>query len=129
MYFKKNIILISILLLIPLGLATKMYSGLGSKWINDSAGGIVYEVFWCLLFFWFVPSHSNIIKIPVAVFIVTCLLEVLQLWKLPILESIRAFSLGKLLLGTTFSWWDFPYYFIGCILGGLWLYVIIHKLR
>ena len=58
-----------------------------------------------------------------------CLLEVLQLWKLPLLESIRAWPLGKLLLGTTFSWWDFPYYFIGCILGGLWLYVIIHKLR
>ncbi len=125
---KKITIFLSILLLIPLGLATKMYSGLGSKWVNDSAGGIVYEVFWCLLFFGFAPYHSNIIKIPLAVFIVTCLLEVLQLWKLPILESIRASLFGKLLLGTTFSWWDFPYYLIGCILGGLCLYVIIHKL-
>ncbi|CCQ63282.1 hypothetical protein CWATWH0401_1935 [Crocosphaera watsonii WH 0401] len=34
---------------------------------------------------------------------------------------IRSHILGKLLLGTTFSWWDFPHYIIGCLLGWLWL--------
>jgi hypothetical protein len=45
----------------------------------------------------------------------------LQLWHPPLLEQIRATLIGKLLLGTTFVWWDFPHYILGCIFGWLWL--------
>ncbi|PMB33329.1 hypothetical protein CEN43_10430, partial [Fischerella thermalis BR2B] len=38
-----------------------------------------------------------------------------------LLEQIRATLVGKLLLGTTFAWWDFPHYVVGCFLGWLWL--------
>jgi uncharacterized protein DUF2809 len=37
------------------------------------------------------------------------------------LEEIRATLIGKWLLGSTFSWWDFPHYVLACILGWLWL--------
>jgi hypothetical protein len=45
----------------------------------------------------------------------------LQLWHPPFLTAIRATFIGKLLLGTTFAWWDFPHYLLGCVLGWLWL--------
>lgn len=32
-----------------------------------------------------------------------------------------ASTLGRTLIGTTFSLWDFPHYVLGCVLGWLWL--------
>ncbi|MEH2192618.1 MAG: DUF2809 domain-containing protein [Nostoc sp.] len=54
-------------------------------------------------------------------FVITCILEFLQLLHPPLLNEIRATLVGKLLLGTTFVWWDFPHYGLGCVLGCLWL--------
>jgi hypothetical protein len=53
--------------------------------------------------------------------VITCVLEILQLWHPPILEAMRDTWIGRLLLGSTFSWWDFPHYVLGSILGWLWL--------
>ncbi|MBO1049654.1 MAG: DUF2809 domain-containing protein [Dolichospermum sp. DEX182a] len=66
-------------------------------------------------------SKKAVVQIPIWVFILTCIVEVLQLWHPPILEAIRATLIGKLLLGTTFAWWGFPDYLIGSIFGWLWL--------
>ncbi|ODS34777.1 MAG: hypothetical protein SCARUB_00037 [Candidatus Scalindua rubra] len=41
---------------------------------------------------------------------ITCFLEFLQLWHPPFLESIRSTFIGSVLIGTTFTWWDFPHY-------------------
>ncbi|MDA0673585.1 MAG: DUF2809 domain-containing protein, partial [Cyanobacteria bacterium] len=54
----------------------------------------------------------------------TCALDFLQLWQPPLLEAIRATLPGRLVLGNTFTWGDFPYYFIGCGMGWLWLRAI-----
>jgi hypothetical protein len=51
------------------------------------------------------------------VFLVTSALEFLQLWHPPFLQLIRSTFLGQTLIGTSFTWWDFPYYFFGCVLG------------
>ncbi|MBE9036881.1 DUF2809 domain-containing protein [aff. Roholtiella sp. LEGE 12411] len=66
-------------------------------------------------------SRAAVIQIPLWVFVITCILEFLQLWHPRLLEEIRATLIGKWLLGTTFVWWDFPYYALGCVLGWLWL--------
>jgi len=39
-------LLIWIIILIPIGLATKKYGV--PVWINHHAGGLIYEIFWCL---------------------------------------------------------------------------------
>ncbi|MEQ8963007.1 MAG: DUF2809 domain-containing protein [Coleofasciculus sp. C2-GNP5-27] len=57
----------------------------------------------------------------IGVCIVTCLLEVLQLWQPPFLQAIRATLLGRVILGNTFTWSDFPAYFIGSFLGWVWM--------
>ncbi len=121
---KNSLILLSIFFVVPVGLYSKYYQGIGSEWVNDYGAAIWYEVFWCLLALYFFSGKKAIKFIPIYVFIITCLLEILQLWNPPMLALMRSHILGKLLLGTTFSWWDFPHYVIGCLLGWLWLEVI-----
>ncbi|MDY7012211.1 MAG: DUF2809 domain-containing protein [Cyanobacteriota bacterium] len=103
------------------GLASKFYTGPAREWFNNSLGGAIYEVFWCLFFFGFFPQKKAIAPICVGVFVVTSALEGLQLWKTPILEALRSHLIGRLLLGTTFVGSDFFYYAIGCSIGWVWL--------
>lgn len=112
-------LLISILILIPIGISTKFYHGIGAEWVRGSSGAILYEIFWCLLIFGITRFRPR--NIALSVFIITCILEFLQLWHPPFLEWIRSFFIGRLLIGSTFSWYDFPYYLIGSGIGWLWM--------
>lgn len=113
--------ILSLLIVTPLGFLSKLYNGPVHEWVNDSSGDILYEIFWCLFFFLLIPRRQAVTQIPLWVFGVTCMLEFLQLWKSPFLEAIRATFVGQTLLGTTFVWWDFPHYVVGCLIGWLWL--------
>ena len=116
-----KLIIIYILIVIAMGFFFKYYSGIGHQWLNNYGAAIFYELFWCLFAFGFFISKKAVIQIPIWVFILTCIIEFLQLWHPPLLEAIRATLIGKLLLGTTFAWWDFPHYLLGSIFGWLWL--------
>lgn len=111
----------SLLIVIPMGFFFKYYSGSAHQWFNDYAAAVFYEIFWCLFAFLFFRSRTGVRQIPLWVFIITCILEFMQLWHPPLLEEFRATLIGKWLIGTTFDWWDFPHYLLGCILGWLWL--------
>ena len=113
-------ILISILIIVPPGLYSKFYSGQAARWVNDSLGGVLYVIFWCLLAFLFL-SNTKPWKIAATVFIITCFLEFLQLWHPTFLEFLRSNFIGRTILGTTFTWSDFPYYLVGCGIGWLWM--------
>ncbi|MCD4682057.1 MAG: DUF2809 domain-containing protein [Bacteroidales bacterium] len=119
--------LITVLILfviIPLGFFTKFYSGLAEDWVNNSFGGLLYEIFWCLVVF-FLFLKANIFKIAIWVFIVTCMLEILQLWHPAFLEIVRNNFIGRTILGNSFNWMDFPYYFAGSLAG----YLILISIR
>ena len=105
----------------PLGFGFKLYSGPGQQWLNNYAAGVLYEVFWILVAFFVRPEKKWIPGIPVGVFVFTSLLEILQLWHPWWLEQIRSTFLGRTLIGTTFSWWDFPHYAAGCGIGWIWI--------
>lgn len=114
--------LISILLVVPTALWTKAYEGPAAGWFNNYGGGVMYVIFWSLAGFLIWPKREAIGWIVGIVVILTCGLEVLQLfddWTL--LETIRRTLPGKLLLGTTFVWWDFPHYLLGGGIGWFWL--------
>lgn len=113
-------LLLSIAFIVPFGLFTKFYRGVGQAWLNDAFGGIPYEIFWILFAAWIWPRIRPA-TIALAVFITTCLLEFLQLWQPEWLQAIRATLPGRLVLGNSFTWGDFPYYTIGCVVGWLWL--------
>ena len=96
-------------------------------WFNNYGAGLLYEIFWILVVFLFFPYKKAVNKIPLWVLAATCFLEVLQLWHPRFLEEIRSFFLGKALIGTTFVWWDFPHYFVGCLIGWVWIKWIIRS--
>ncbi|MDZ8055824.1 MAG: DUF2809 domain-containing protein [Aulosira sp. ZfuVER01] len=118
---QSKLILLSALIVVVMGFFLKYYTGPGHQWFNNYGAAIFYEIFWCLFAYWFVRSQRAVKQIPIWVFIITCIIEFLQLWHPPVLEDIRATLIGKWLLGTTFAWWDFPHYLLGSALGWLWL--------
>lgn len=112
-------LLLALAITIPLGFATKFYRGAGQDLVNNYLGGVLYEVFWVFAVLFTRPAFSRG-RVGVGVFALTCMLETLQLWHPPLLEAIRTTFLGRTLIGTTFSWWDFPCYAAGCLVA-VWL--------
>ena len=127
-YFSKPRIITAliILLLVPIGFYTKYYSGPGQVWVNNSLGGSLYVVFWCLVVFFFFPKAKPL-KITIWVFSITCILEFLQLWHPPLLEYIRGNFIGRTILGNSFNWMDYLYYFFGGLIGFVIVNFIIAK--
>ena len=115
----RKYIILSLLLITPLGFLFKLYPGPGRWWFNDYGAGVLYEIFWILVVFFFIPTRKSANRIPFWVFTITSALEILQLYNPWLLEKIRSFFLGRALIGTTFTWWDFPHYVIGCVIGWL----------
>ena len=101
---------------VPLGISSKFYTGPAQFWVSGHAGGILYVVFWILLAFMIWPTLSSRF-VALTVLGITCALEVLQLWQPSALEAVRSTFIGHALIGSTFSWWDFPYYVVGSVLG------------
>ncbi len=108
--------MLALLVVTPLGFATKLYSGPGAAWVGNYGGGVVYVIFWILVVLAIAPRQPPG-RVALAVLCVTCGLEVLQLWRPPLLEAIRSTYLGRALVGSTFSWWDFPHYVAGAAAG------------
>lgn len=105
-------------LVIAIGLGCKYYPGPGRDWVNNwGPASVAYELLFMLIAFVLVPRRSAINRIALAVFVGTCLVEFSQLWKPAWLRAIRSTLPGRLVLGNSFSWWDFPAYLIGCWLG------------
>lgn len=119
---------ISLLIIIPLGFATKFYNGIYANWVNNSLCGIFYEIFWCLVIF-FIFFRLSPFKIVIIVFIVTSALEFTQLCKAPFLEIVRKNFIGRTLIGSSFTWTDFPYYLIGCVIAYFLINSILKKAR
>lgn len=116
----RKYIFFSLLFVTPAGFLLKFYAGPGHYWFNNYGAGILYEIFWILTVFFVFPEKKRIINIVIGVLLVTCTLEFLQLWHPRILEKIRSCFIGSALIGTSFSWWDFPHYAIGCLIGWRW---------
>ena len=113
---QRLIVFLFLLIIIPIGFLTKFYAGPAEVWVNNSLGGLFYEIFWCLVIA-FIFVKAKPIKIAIWVFIVTSMLEILQLWHPAFLEVVRNNFIGRTILGNSFNWMDFPYYFAGSLAG------------
>jgi hypothetical protein len=113
--FRRSLLLL-LAVIAPLGVASKFYAGPAQLWVRGQAGGILYVAFWILIVLLAWPQLSARL-VAVVVLGITCALEVLQLWHPPILDAVRGTFIGHALIGSTFSWWDFPNYALGAILG------------
>ncbi len=106
----------AIILVTLAGLALKLHPGPAGGWLRDHGAGIAYVVFWMLLLLLLRPTLA-IARVAAGVLLVTCGLELLQLWHPPALEAVRGSFLGHALIGSSFSPWDFPHYAVGGLLG------------
>lgn len=117
--------IISIIALIVLSIMGfwmwRYYHGREQYLVRYYISGIVYVMILSVGFFIIWPSSKNVLRIPVIAFIFTCCLEVLQLYKPPFLQAIRATLIGQAILGTDFVWLQFPFY----IAGGLCSYLLL----
>lgn len=89
------------------------------EWLRDATGGVLYVYLMALLVRLARPRMTPLPS-AVAALAITCALEFAQLWHPAWLEAVRATLPGRLALGTTFSWPDFPPYFAGAALAA-WL--------
>jgi len=119
---KHSCVLLLLTLVTPVGFLTKAYGGPGAGWVQNSLGGVLYVIFWTLLFS--LPFHrSKPWKVALPVLFVTCALEALQLWHPPLLEAVRGTFLGHALLGNTFSWSDMLHYLGGFLVSLILLHI------
>jgi hypothetical protein len=116
---KRLVLLVSMSVIAPMGYIIRFAQTPTFVWLNDALGSIAYEIFWILLVAFLLP-RTSLRAIAICVCLTTCGLEGLQLWHPPFLEAARATLAGRLVLGNTFSWIDFPAYIIGSWLGWLW---------
>jgi hypothetical protein len=108
-------LLLGALLMVPVGYGIR-FLGAIPDWFKDFFGSVAYEVFWIFLLLVISPRLAPR-RAAGWVFIATCGIEFLQLWQPPFLQALRATLPGRLVLGTTFTWSDFPAYMVGCICG------------
>jgi len=111
---------LSLIFFIILGLFSKFYQGTGHQWLNDDANGIFYVVCWALSFALLCPKKTIKYWV-ISALVLSSSLEFLQLSQAPFLLELRSYLLGRLILGSYFSWLDFPYYSLGAILAWRWL--------
>jgi hypothetical protein len=112
--------LVSFVIAIAIGLASKFYVGPFERWVSQDLNGVFYAMVWVFLLAVLVPiaRPRNIAIAAVAI----CIgIEFLQLWHPHFLEVLRAEPLGRLVLGSSFTFYDMPYYVVGGWLGVLWL--------
>lgn len=112
---------------VPIGYWVRFH-GPGPEGLNDALGSVAYEWFWIALFWGCFPGRSAF-RISLAVLLATCGLEFLQLWQPTFLQALRATIPGRLVLGNTFSWTDFPPYIVGSVLGYVWVQGLSKTLR
>lgn len=105
-----------VIILIPIGLLTKAYSGIGSEFVTNYLGGVVYVVFFIMLASSVFPKASPL-KISLIVLCITCLLELSQLIHTPTLELFRKNFVFRALFGSTFNPFDFIWYSVGALCG------------
>ena len=51
-------IIVSLLFITPLGFVFKIYSGPAHMWFNNYGAGLLYEIFWILVNFFFAPRMN-----------------------------------------------------------------------
>lgn len=89
------------------------------EWLRDAGGGALYVCLMAVLIQWIGPELSAFEAAALALAL-TVAIEFGQLSDSPKLISARSTLVGRLVLGSTFSWWDFPPYVFGSALA-FWL--------
>jgi hypothetical protein len=118
MHERRSIVktVVLIILVAALGVLAKLYPSEEAMWVCNHLAGTFYVVELALILHLVFPDHMSFL-LAMAAFLITSLVEFLQIWHPDFLESFRASFIGHTILGSTFSWLDFPWYLAGAIIG------------
>src|SRR6056297_1578189 len=119
-------VILLIIVVGALGIGAKLLPFAEGTWISHNLSGLFYVTELCLILYLIFPDHSSVV-LALAAFLITSLLEILQLWNPDFLEWVRSSFVGRSILGSTFSWLDYPYYLGGAILGVILLNLVRRK--
>lgn len=112
--------LVLIVVIAASGCLAKIIPNGGETWISNHLAGLFYVTELSLILFLFFYEHF-IGLLVLAAFLLTSLVEFTQYWHPAFLEPVRSSFLGHTIIGSTFSWLDFPWYIGGAVLGWLLL--------
>ena len=110
----KTVVLI--ILVAALGVLAKLFPLEQAVWVCNHLAGTFYVVELALILHLVFPDHLSFL-LAMAAFLITSVVEFFQLWHPGFLETFRASCIGHTILGSTFSWLDFPWYLAGAIIG------------
>ncbi len=112
--------IVFIVLVAALGVVSKMLPAWEGTWVSNHLAGAFYVVELSLILYLFFPEHFSVLLVTFA-FLLTSLVEFFQNWHPAFLEPFRSTFVGHTILGSTFSWLDFPWYIAGAFIGWLLL--------
>jgi len=98
-----------------LGLGSRALGSVLPRFVAEYAGDALYATLVFFLLAFVVPRWRGAI-LAGAAFAFSCMVEASQCSDAAWLKAIRARKLGRLVLGTTFVWSDFPCYAAGALL-------------
>jgi glycopeptide antibiotics resistance protein len=117
-------LLIGMVSIIPFGYCVRFSTQLHAPLLQDIVGSVAYQIL-LMMVVAFISPRLSLVKNAIGVFIVSSAIEFQQLCQLPFLVAVRATWVGRVILGNTFLWSDFPPYALGCLLG----WIILRTLR
>jgi len=104
------------IILVPIGLLTKVYNGFGHEFVTNYLGGVIYVVFFIVLASLVFPKAKPL-KISLFVLGLTCIIEVSQLIQNDLLKDLRSHFLIRSLIGSVFNISDIVFYTVGALIG------------
>jgi hypothetical protein len=105
-------------LVIVIGLASRRHPGLFPQALGKYPG----DALWAMMIFFglgFLFPAKPVARIGLAALVFCCADEFSQLYHAPWIDSIRATTIGHLILGGGFSWADIAAYLAGVLMAGL----------
>ena len=116
LFFRHRVLLLlCIAFVIALGLASRkfaLFPEFLGKYPGDALWALMVYLAWALI-----KPKASAYRIAVCALITSYLVEFSQLIQTPWLNSFRHTTIGHLLLGTVFSWYDIIFYTVGIAIG------------
>ena len=113
---RRSILVVAIVVTLGLGLGSRAFRASLPSFLSEYAGDALYAT---LVFFLaaFMGPRARGDGLALVAFLFSAAVELSQTSQAAWLVACRSTKLGRLVLGTTFVWSDFPCYAVGALLG------------
>jgi hypothetical protein len=112
----RGLLLLLLALTVSIGLSSRMFG----NYLPEILAAFAPDILWALMVYWllgFIFPGKPIWWISLAALIFSYAIECSQLYHAPFIDSIRATTIGGLILGYTFIWADLICYTVGVLIG------------